>query len=355
MAILNPTPDSFDLGLATVLGSKSKYHPSLDAFNSSLYLEGSDTPFANVEIPAVHADDGAVSNVNQTVNIGNQTGFGDYAKTVFKNETVTLVVKGKTGLHEGKLPATTVTYDKQITMKGAFLLHTDPLSKDCPALTMITPGLNSLKGFAVTSFQILLTTQPDGSNMLGTIYIPNPTVMTIEMGTITLLLSIAGTPIGVATLNNLTLVPGNNTIQMRSKTDQGAVIKYLLQPQYRSGILPVDIVGNSSVFNGQQLPYFQNALEQNKMAVDLNVGQALIQAGLGSLLGLGGSGTSSSITAPAGPRSEGTSSSASTAESGSGTTASSTAAPSGSGSARTPTTSPTAAPAASGSGTTTTS
>lgn len=42
-------------------------------------------------------------------------------------------------------------------------------------------GLNSLKGFNVTDFQILLDKQPDGANTNGTVYIPNPTVMTLEM------------------------------------------------------------------------------------------------------------------------------------------------------------------------------
>lgn len=41
--------------------------------------------------------------------------------------------------------------------------------------------MNALKGFNVTEFQILLSQQPDGSNMNGTVYIPNPTVMTLEM------------------------------------------------------------------------------------------------------------------------------------------------------------------------------
>jgi hypothetical protein len=41
--------------------------------------------------------------------------------------------------------------------------------------------------------------------------------------------------------------------------------------KYKNGIIPVDIVGNSSVYNGQELPYFTRALASNKLRVDLNI------------------------------------------------------------------------------------
>ena len=44
-------------------------------------------------------------------------------------------------------------------------------------------GLNHLNGFNVSDFDIKLRAEPDGTNMLGTVVIPNPTVMTIEMVT----------------------------------------------------------------------------------------------------------------------------------------------------------------------------
>jgi hypothetical protein len=40
--------------------------------------------------------------------------------------------------------------------------------------------LNKLTGFDVTEFHILLTPE-NGRNMNGTVYIPNPSVMTISM------------------------------------------------------------------------------------------------------------------------------------------------------------------------------
>ena len=157
--------------------------------------------------------------------------------------------------------------------------------------------------------------EPDGSNANGTVYIPNPSVQTIQMvsytspplavnlplpntsqGTVTMDLSVAGTPIGTSTIENLILHPGNNTYPMKSTTNQTLVLNMLQMPQYKSGILPLDILGNSSVFNGQHLPYFESALKSNPLRVDLNVGAAIarLEAELSGGGGGGGSSSSSS-------------------------------------------------------------
>jgi hypothetical protein len=145
---------------------------------------------------------------------------------------------------------------------------------------MHVTGLNGLAGFAVTNFSILLETQPDGANMIGTVYIPNPSVMTVEMGNVTLDLSVAGTPIGTSLIPNLTLKPGNNTLDMRSTANESLVIS-MITKTYKNGILPIDIVGNSSINSaGQHLPYFEAAIQANPMSVSLDVGAALQKIGL---------------------------------------------------------------------------
>jgi hypothetical protein len=286
MSILNPTPNSFDLELTDILTSHSKYKPQLDAFNASLYLENSDTAFAHIEIPAMKAVSVVKTTIKQTVQIADMDQYTQYAKTVLSSEEYTMVLKGRGGLKEGGFPKTDVDYNKKITMKGIPLSHQPrhPIPSR-HSLTIGIKGLNSLKGFQITDFNILLTTLPDGTNTNGTVLLPNPTVMTLELGNVTLSLSVDGTPIGHSTLPNLILKPGDNHLPMLAVTNESSVIGLLLQPKYAKGILPIEIVGNTSTFNGKDLPYYGKALQGNKLNVDLDVGKALTKAGLGSLLG----------------------------------------------------------------------
>lgn len=137
-----------------------------------------------------------------------------------------------------------------------------------------------MSGFEVKNFTILLSPESDGANMIGQVYIPNPSVMTIALGNVTMDLSVAGTPIGQTLIPNLTLKPGDNTVDMRSTTNQTAVLK-LIPCSYKDGILPVDIKGNSSLnTNGDHLPYFEYAIQSNVLSTSLDVGSALNKIGL---------------------------------------------------------------------------
>ena len=114
--------------------------------------------------------------------------------------------------------------------------------------------------------------------MIGMVYIPNPTVMTLSMGNVTFSNHIQGTYIGISTLENLVLAPGNNTVPMRSVINQ-TIVATKLATDFKNGLVPVDITGNSSVYNGQHLPYFEKALQALTNNITLNVGEALANAG----------------------------------------------------------------------------
>lgn len=148
-------------------------------------------------------------------------------------------------------------------------------------------GLNSFNGFNITQFQLFLEPQgPDGANLIGQAYIPNPTVMSVEFGNVTFDVSVDGQSIGQSRINNLFLVPGNNTVPVRSTTDQATVLN-LITTKYKNGILPLDITGNSTVVNGQHLSYFENAFSKSTQHLNLNLGPALQALGLD--IGGGGS------------------------------------------------------------------
>lgn len=104
----------------------------------------------------------------------------------------------------------------------------------------------------------------------------------------TLDVSVNGTQIGQSYLNNLTLQPGSNIIPLRSTINQTEVISLITgtKAAYPSGVIPLTIIGNSSVYNGVEIPYFTEALASNPLSTDMNVTQVLINSGLGELAGI---------------------------------------------------------------------
>lgn len=115
--------------------------------------------------------------------------------------------------------------------------------------------------------------------MNGTVFIPNPSAMTLELGNVSLNLAVDDTRIGTAFLNDLRLDPGDNYKGMRSTIDQPAVLS-LITSTYQDGVLPVSITGNSSTYNGQSLPYYEAALRSNTLSLNLSTAPALAAIGI---------------------------------------------------------------------------
>jgi hypothetical protein len=149
-----------------------------------------------------------------------------------------------------------------------------------PPLT--PPGLNHLSGLNITDIKILSGAKEilsDGSNMVATVHIPNPSVLTLDLGNVTMNLGVAGKPIGYALLPDLVLRPGNNTVPMQARVDQPTLLTLVLST-YKDGILPLEIVGNSSVKGDTHLTYYEEAVKANTIKLDLDAGPALKQLGI---------------------------------------------------------------------------
>lgn len=116
--------------------------------------------------------------------------------------------------------------------------------------------------------------------MVGFVQIPNPSVMTIALGNVTMNLSVNGTAIGYSLIPDMLLKPGDNNCSMQSTVDQIGVIQ-LIHDTYHDGVLPLEIVGNSSVVEGgKHLEYFEEAIKSNVINVKLDVGPALKAIGI---------------------------------------------------------------------------
>lgn len=182
--------------------------------------------------------------------------FTRYVLLSLASEEFTIALRGQGDLKQGILPKTNVDYNTNITMKG----------------------FNRLAGFELLSFHVLNETQSDGTNALGTASIPNPTVMTIDLGKVTLSMSVNGTAVGTATIPSLVLKPGDNTVDMRCEVYELVVVGIVMQRQ--NPVLPVDIKGNQSISNGQVIPYYTSMLGATALQVELNVTQAIQGSGL---------------------------------------------------------------------------
>jgi len=250
---LDPTSESIVLTQKAILHSPSMYTPTLDSFTASLWLVTNGTfgaaAMMQIPMPQIHAlhpeSTSEVKGINASIE--NLEQVTNYATTVLTQEYVTTALTGRTKLHEGKLPTTWVNYNSSSTYKG----------------------LNGLKGFNVTGVKINLTATPDTPNLSGFAYIPNPSVLTVAMGNVTLIISTPKAGIlGNSTINDMTLVPGNNTLPMTGILDQNKVLSSM---NSTTGIVTLTITGNSSTYNGQHLTYYESALQSNVLTLDMNV------------------------------------------------------------------------------------
>ncbi|KAF2435655.1 hypothetical protein EJ08DRAFT_283996 [Tothia fuscella] len=283
--VTNPTPQSVQVQMVTISKSKSPFHPWLDGFRAALYLEDSGTgdkikPFGYIDVPRTKADATARIVVQQKLDIVDQEQFVEYNKRVTLSETYRVGIRGRPGLKEGGFPKTNVNFNKIITSKG----------------------LNGLKGFEVRNITISLAPDKDGTNMRGQVFIPNPSPMTLQLGLVTQDVFVGDIKIATATIPDLILRPGDNLVPMSSVSDQAKVIS-LISTKYPDGKLPVTIIGNSTIFAGQHLPYFESALQANRMQTTLTLGPALKAIGLDvtKLGGSGGASTNSSSTSASSP------------------------------------------------------
>ncbi|CAE7001672.1 hypothetical protein PTNB85_09124 [Pyrenophora teres f. teres] len=256
--VTSPTSDSIHLKIDTVIRSGSSYHPEIDAFRAGLSLEGQE-PFLYLNVPKAKSEKETRITIDQDIKLASLAAFSNYTKTVLGSESFQVRLDGKTNIHLSGLPTMDVDYNKVITMKG----------------------LNRLAGLNITDVRILSGANeilPDGSNLVGNVSIPNPSVMTLDLGNVTMNLGVDGKAIGYTLIQNLLLKPGDNKFPIQSHVDQLTILG-LITSKYKDAVLPLEIVGNSSVKDGQHLTYYEDAIKSNTVKLNLDVGPAL--AGIG--------------------------------------------------------------------------
>jgi len=99
-------------------------------------------------------------------------------------------------------------------------------------------------------------------------------------------MTVNGMPLGTASVENVSLGPGDNSFPMTAIANEAAIVE-LIVGTYKTGVLPVDIVASSIVYKGQHDPWYEQAFKALPLRVDLNMVPALQDLGLAGAFGLG--------------------------------------------------------------------
>lgn len=252
---LDPTMKTVTLTQDGILHNPAIFTPTLDSFVADSYLVTNGTfgpaSIIKVQMPKIHAkhptsEAGVDAQQVTIVDIDQLTAF---ATAVISQEYVETALVGRTNLHLGALPTTQITYNSTSKYKG----------------------LNGLAGFNVTDVRINVT-KTDGPNLVGNAFIPNPSVMTIEMGNVTLQLRTAEQGIvGTTNIENFIIVPGNNSLPMTGTMNQTAVLNSLTNGIATLFIKGTDVINSA----GEHLTYYEQALGAHELTLKLNVVQVV--------------------------------------------------------------------------------
>jgi hypothetical protein len=143
--------------------------------------------------------------------------------------------------------------------------------------------LNKFDGFSIADSTLILPAQDDGTNLIANLTLPNPTALSFEVGTITLDLKSGDTDliIGNATVDNVTLRPGNNTFPLKGILDLKTIISNLTEvissqsSSLMNGKLALTAMTRTIVSNGTLIPYYTNVLGQLPLVANVGIGDVL--------------------------------------------------------------------------------
>ena len=128
-------------------------------------------------------------------------------------------------------------------------------------------ALNQFDGFRISD-SALIPAREDGTNLIGNATLPNPSVLTIEIGTIVLDIKSGDLLIGNATLKDLTIKPGDNVHPLTGVLDLTTILtnlKEVLVSQasaIKNGSLSLDTIARSVTYNDTLVPYYTDVMSQ---------------------------------------------------------------------------------------------
>ncbi|PYH95895.1 hypothetical protein BO71DRAFT_439950 [Aspergillus ellipticus CBS 707.79] len=258
--VLQPRPDSIVLGITSALKLPLNIPVRIEPMTLSLFnrhLPENNT-WGKLYMDGYNIKGNTTLSVPDRYTPLNVQQWTDYVHGFIFKKHGPLSVKGTTTAWIGKLKARV------------------KLDKDIPGNT-----LNSFAGFSISDPELLLPARADGTNLIANATLPNPSVMTLEIGTTTLDLISGNLTLGNVTLDNLVLTPGNHSTPVRGIFDLGKLIENIgpvLKTQasaIKSGYLDLQTVGTDVVYDGVQVPYYTALMKNLTMTARVPLGKLI--------------------------------------------------------------------------------
>ncbi|KAJ5376276.1 hypothetical protein N7509_013162 [Penicillium cosmopolitanum] len=261
-AVVNdPQPNSTMLTLETKVDLKIALAARIEAVTLHLFQReyGVDEAYADIHLP------GQTIKGNHTLGIDdvytpllNQKAWREFVRQVVFQESVSLALDGWTNAYLGVLKSH-VHLDKNV----------------------VTPGLNQFDGFSISDATLLLPAEDDGTNLIGNVTLPNPTVISLEVGTLVLDVKTANVTIGNVTIDDVILKPGDNVFPMKGILDIRTIFKNLgdvLKAQasaLKNGSLAIDSIAKSVEWKGTPVDYYADILKTLTLSTEIPLGDTI--------------------------------------------------------------------------------
>lgn len=130
-------------------------------------------------------------------------------------------------------------------------------------------ALDSFSGFELSDSSLVLPAQEDGTNLIGNASLPNPSVLTLDIGTLVLDIMSGDLVLGNATLEDVTLYPGANKFPVKAQLDLKTAVSHLseiLKDQGSSiaqnGSLSLKTVTRTVTWKGTLVPYYTKVMSE---------------------------------------------------------------------------------------------
>ncbi|KAK4197796.1 hypothetical protein QBC40DRAFT_100144 [Triangularia verruculosa] len=271
ITVTNTESKRMTMAINSTIKSDGKVHATIEPFLGVMYLEDlpGHTPFASINFPETTSEALQTVNVTQTLDITDVDALTTFNTWLLANETLRVTVYGETGIHvKGISRRYPVTFKKTVEM----------------------PGLQMLAGTSVNKTTINLDPV---NNFNATTWIPNRSKVSFELGNATFHNYLQGQEVGTVFIDNLFLRAGEvNEYKMRATIEQSPVLEALGKSpacDKDNGWLDFQIRGKTVTNNGQDLPYFANALSTANQTIPIDIGGTL-QRSLGLTIPCGGLG-----------------------------------------------------------------